>query len=177
MGNHAACLTVGGSEGIANENGCSAYRVRHLKFSSKQTISCCYSTNDYFWQATTSGRFETLGAILNRDNMLFPYLRRCVEGRALRAMGPATEEVPASDGGSRSVVTLSGAVAQVVDPPRWPREVQYHGIFGFFFFFEFRCFFFLLFFVSYFCLLFIFLSSFISFIFFRRFVPFFVFQY
>ena len=70
-----------------------------------------------------SGRFETLGEILTRDNLLSPLLRRCMEGRALRAVGPATEEVPTSDGGSRTVITLSGAVAQEVDPPRWPREV------------------------------------------------------
>ena len=63
-----------------------------------------------------------MGDILNRNNLLFPYLRRRVEGRALRAVGPATEEVPTSDGGSRAVVTLSGAVAQVVHPPRWPRD-------------------------------------------------------
>jgi hypothetical protein len=55
-----------------------------------------------------SGRFETLGEILTRDNLLFPLLRRCMEGRALRAVGPPTEEVPTSDGGSRAVITLSG---------------------------------------------------------------------
>ncbi len=76
-----------------------------------------------------SGRFETLGEILTRDNLLFPLLRRCMEGRALRAVGPPTEEVPTSDGGSRAVITLSGAVAQVVDPPRWPREVCYVFLF------------------------------------------------
>ncbi len=69
-----------------------------------------------------SGRFETLGEILTRDNILFPFLRRRMEGRALRAIGPATEEVPTSDGGSWAVITLSRAVAQE-DPPRWPREV------------------------------------------------------
>jgi hypothetical protein len=74
-------------------------------------------------QTMASGRFETLGEILTHDNLLFPFLRRCKEGRALRAVGPATEEVPTSDGGSRAVITLSGAVAQEVDPPRWPREV------------------------------------------------------
>ncbi len=70
-----------------------------------------------------SVRFKTLGDILIRDNALFPYLRRRVEGRVLRAVGPATEEEPTSDGESQTVITLSGAVAQVVDPPRWPREV------------------------------------------------------
>ena len=72
-----------------------------------------------------SGRFETLGEILTRDNLqlLFPLLRRRMEGRAFRAVGPATEEVPTSDGGSRAVITLSGAVSQEVDPPRWPHEV------------------------------------------------------
>jgi hypothetical protein len=70
-----------------------------------------------------SGRFETLGEILTRVNLLFPLLRRCMEGRAFRAVGPATEEVLTSDGGSRAVITLSGAVAQEVDPPRWPCEV------------------------------------------------------
>ena len=74
-------------------------------------------------QTMASSRFETLGEILTRDNLLFPFLRRCMEGRALRAVGPPTEEVPISDGGSRAVITLSGAVAQEVDPPRWPREV------------------------------------------------------
>ena len=75
-------------------------------------------------QTLVSGRFEALGDILNGKSLLFPYLRRRVEGRALRAVGPPTEEVPTSDGGSRAVVTFSGAVAQVVAPPRWPREVQ-----------------------------------------------------
>ncbi len=75
-------------------------------------------------QTIPSGRLEALGPILNRNNLLFPYLRRRVEGRALRAVGPATEEMPTSDGGSQTVITLSGAVAQVVHPPRWPREVR-----------------------------------------------------
>jgi hypothetical protein len=83
-------------------------------------------------QTMASGRFETLGEILTRDNMLFPLLRRCMDGRALRAVGPATEEVPTSDGGSRAVITLSGAVAQVVDPPRWPLEVCH--VFSLFYF-------------------------------------------
>ncbi len=74
-----------------------------------------------------SGRFETLGDMFNRHNLLFPYLRRCVEGRALRAVGPPIEpeEVPTSDGGSRAVVTFSGVVAQMIEPPRWPHEVPY----------------------------------------------------
>ncbi len=71
-----------------------------------------------------SSRLEALGVILNRNNLLFPHLRRRVEGRALRAVGPPTEEVPTSDGGSWVVVTLSGAVAQAVHPPRWPPEVR-----------------------------------------------------
>ena len=73
----------------------------------------------------TSGRFEELVAMTKGRNLLFPYLRRCLEGRALRAVGPLIEVVPAaSDGGSPSVVViLSGIVSEVVDPPRWPREV------------------------------------------------------
>ena len=78
----------------------------------------------FLLQTLVSGRFEALGDILNGKSLLFPYLRRRVEGRALRAVGPPTEVVPTSDGGSRAVVTFSGAVAQVVAPPRWPREVQ-----------------------------------------------------
>ncbi len=81
-------------------------------------------------QTMASGRFETLAEILSRDNLLFPFLRRRMEGRALRAVGPPTEEVPTSDGGSRAVITLSGAVAQEADPPRWPREV-FHVFFSF----------------------------------------------
>ena len=88
-------------------------------------LTCFFSIANDFRQTVASGRFETMGDILNRNKLLFPLLRRCMEGRALRAVGPPTEEVPTSDGGSRAVITLSGAVAQEVDPPRWPREVCY----------------------------------------------------
>ncbi len=71
-----------------------------------------------------SGRLVTLVEATKGANLLFPYLRRRLEGFALRAVGPLTEVVPASDGsGSLAVVSLSGNVTEVVEPPRWPREV------------------------------------------------------
>ena len=60
-----------------------------------------------------SGRFDAfidMGNPMKGVN-LFPYLRRRVEGRALRAMGP-TEKLE-----------LSRTVCEVVVPIRWPREV------------------------------------------------------
>jgi len=76
-----------------------------------------------------SGRFGALIAASKGGNILFPFLRRRIEGRALRATGPSIELMPSADGESQVlVVTLSGTVVEVVDPPRWPREVsiQFH---------------------------------------------------
>jgi hypothetical protein len=47
--------------------------------------------------------------------ILFPFLQRRVEGRALRAMAPAA---------TVGVVPAAGTVAEAVVPRRWPREVR-----------------------------------------------------
>ncbi len=67
--------------------------------------------------AVPSGRFD---AIIDMGNPmkgvnLLPYLRRGLEGRALKAMGPAT------------ALELSRTVFEDVVPRRWPREVCHHG--------------------------------------------------
>jgi hypothetical protein len=61
-----------------------------------------------------SGRFD---ALVDMDNPmkginLFPYLRRRVEGRALRAMGPCES------------LELSRTVCEAAAPRRWPRAVH-----------------------------------------------------
>jgi hypothetical protein len=60
-----------------------------------------------------SGRFDALVDMGNpmKGINLFPYLRRHVEGRALRAVGPAAS------------LELSRTVSEVVLPRRWPRQV------------------------------------------------------
>jgi hypothetical protein len=63
---------------------------------------------------TPSGRFDALIDMGNpmKGVILFPYLQRRVEGRALRAMAPATS------------LELCRTVAEAVVPRRWPREVR-----------------------------------------------------
>ena len=60
-----------------------------------------------------SGRFDAFVDMGNpmKGINLFPYLRRRVEGRALRAMGPF------------EALELSRTVCEMVAPRRWPREV------------------------------------------------------
>ena len=60
-----------------------------------------------------SGRFDALVDMGNpmKGIILFPYLRRRVEGRALGALGPA------------AVLELSRTVCEGTMPRRWPREV------------------------------------------------------
>jgi hypothetical protein len=60
-----------------------------------------------------SGRFDALVDMGNpmKGINLFPYLRRHVEGRALRAVGPAAS------------LELSRTVSEAVLPRRWPRQV------------------------------------------------------
>ncbi len=60
-----------------------------------------------------SGRFDAFVDMGNpmKGINLFPYLRRCVEGRALAAMGPA------------AVFELSRTIREAARPRRWPREV------------------------------------------------------
>jgi hypothetical protein len=62
-----------------------------------------------------SGRFDALVDMGNpmKGINLFPYLKRHVEGRALKAIGPV------------AVLELSRTVCEVVMPRRWPREVCY----------------------------------------------------
>ena len=62
-----------------------------------------------------SGRFDALVDMGNpmKGIGLFPYLKRRVEGRSLKAMGPV------------SALELSRTVCEVVLPRRWPREVCY----------------------------------------------------
>ena len=64
-----------------------------------------------------SGRFDALVDMGNpmKGIILFPYLRRRVEGRALGAVGPI------------AVLELSRTAREAVMPRRWPREV-FHGI-------------------------------------------------
>ena len=61
-----------------------------------------------------SGRFDALVDMGNpmKGVILFPYLQRRVEGRALRAMAPAAS------------LELCRTVAEAVAPRRWPREVR-----------------------------------------------------
>ena len=61
-----------------------------------------------------SGRFDALVDMGNpmKGVILFPYLQRRVEGRALRAMAPA------------ATLELCRTVAEAVVPRRWPREVR-----------------------------------------------------
>ena len=61
-----------------------------------------------------SGRFDALVDMGNpmKGVILFPYLQRRVEGRALRAMAPAAS------------LELCRTVAEAVVPRRWPREVR-----------------------------------------------------
>ena len=70
-----------------------------------------------------SGRFDALVDMGNpmKGVILFPYLQRRVEGRALRAMAPAAS------------LELCRTVAEAVVPRRWPREVrcQKLGMFDF----------------------------------------------
>ena len=63
--------------------------------------------------ARPSGRFDAFVDMGNpmKGINLFPYLRRRVEGRALRAMGPF------------EALELSRTVCETVAPRRWPREV------------------------------------------------------
>ncbi len=60
-----------------------------------------------------SGRFDALVDMGNpmKGVILFPYLQRRKEGRALRAMAPA------------ATLELCRTVAEAVVPRRWPREV------------------------------------------------------
>ena len=60
-----------------------------------------------------SGRFEDFFDVVKPGNLLFPFLRRRVEGRALRAMAPAAS------------LELCRTVAEAVVPRRWPREVRH----------------------------------------------------
>ena len=63
--------------------------------------------------ARPSGRFDAFVDMGNpmKGINLFPYLRRRVEGRALRAMGPF------------EALELSRTVCEAVAPRRWPQEV------------------------------------------------------
>ena len=65
--------------------------------------------------ARPSGRFDALVDMGNpmKGINLFPYLRRRVEGRALRAVGPAAS------------LELSRTVSEAALPRRWPREVSF----------------------------------------------------
>ncbi len=72
-------------------------------------------------EVTASGRLDALVDATKGSNLLFAFLKRQIEGRALRATGPPTEVLD----GKFAVLTLSGLVVDVVDPPRWaPDEVQ-----------------------------------------------------
>jgi hypothetical protein len=64
-----------------------------------------------------SGRFDALVDMGNpmKGVILFPFLQRRVEGRALRAMAPA------------ATLELCRTVAEAVVPRRWPREVRYRN--------------------------------------------------
>jgi hypothetical protein len=70
-----------------------------------------------------SGRFDALVDMGNpmKGVIIFPFLQRRVEGRALRAMAPA------------SSLELCRTVAEAVVPRRWPRDVrcQKLGMFDF----------------------------------------------
>jgi hypothetical protein len=63
-----------------------------------------------------SGRFDALVDMGNpmKGVILFPYLRRRVEGRALRAMAPA------------ELFELCRTVAEAALPRRWPHEVYFN---------------------------------------------------
>jgi hypothetical protein len=65
-------------------------------------------------QPYPSGRFDAFVDMGNpmKGINLFPYLRRRVEGRALRAMGPF------------EALELSRTVCETAAPRRWPREVS-----------------------------------------------------
>ncbi len=69
------------------------------------------------------GRFDAFVDMGNpmKGIIIFPFLQRRVEGRALRAMAPA------------ATLELCRTVAEAVVPRRWPREVrcQKLGIFVF----------------------------------------------
>ncbi len=64
-------------------------------------------------------RLEALVDTTRGHNWLFSFLLRRTEGRALRALGPPTEALDCQS----TVLTVSGLVGQVVDPPRWSDEV------------------------------------------------------
>ena len=63
-----------------------------------------------------SGRFDALVDMGNpmKGVILFPYLRRRVEGRALRAMAPA------------ELLELCRTVAEVSKPLRWPHDARFN---------------------------------------------------
>jgi hypothetical protein len=69
-----------------------------------------------------SGRFDALVDMGNpmKGVILFPYLQRRVEGRALRAMAPAAS------------LELCRTVAEAAVPRRWPREVHCRNTNGLF---------------------------------------------
>jgi hypothetical protein len=75
--------------------------------------------------SSPSGRFEACIEATKGSNLLFSYLRRRMEGRALRAVGPPTEHVLTDGGGSLARRTLSGTVAELLIPPRWPYQVSW----------------------------------------------------
>jgi hypothetical protein len=64
--------------------------------------------------ARPSGRFDALVDMGNpmKGIIIFPFLQRRVEGRALRAMAPAPS------------LELCRTVAEAVLPRRWPHEVR-----------------------------------------------------
>jgi hypothetical protein len=75
------------------------------------------------WFDGPFGRLGSLIEMMTSGNVLFPYLRRSIEGRALRGVGPPTEVVPMEDGGSLVVATVSGIVALAT--VSFPREVYW----------------------------------------------------
>ena len=81
--------------------------------SSRARISAPVNVNRLVEVLPPSGRFDALVDMGNpmKGVILFPYLQRRVEGRALRAVAPA------------ATLELCRTVAEAVVPRRWPREV------------------------------------------------------
>ena len=72
-----------------------------------------------------SGRFEALADVTQGSNLLFAFLRRGLEGRALRAVGPPQEATAQSSHPlARPVLSLSGLVAET---GRWPKEARFRS--------------------------------------------------
>ena len=91
----------------------------HFQVHSPVCFVCFLPLNHFILQERVDRLCDFVNSTKD-SNLLFAFLNRQFEGRALRAVGPPTEFVD----DKTTVITLSGLVAEAVDPPRWaPDEV------------------------------------------------------